>query len=49
MTLLLLLLFCAATEEISAAACDDNQDRLDMARLYNEVNASKLFIYSSES
>ena len=28
---------CAATEEISTAVCDDDPDRLELARLYNEV------------
>lgn len=27
----------AAAEEVSASACDDNPDRLNMAQLYNEV------------
>lgn len=27
----------AASEEVSALACDKKPDRLDMARLYNEV------------
>jgi hypothetical protein len=28
----------AALEEISAAACDDNPDRLALPQLYNKVN-----------
>lgn len=29
--------FYVAPEEITVAVCDDNPDRLEMARLYNEV------------
>lgn len=36
-SLLTLYLTCAAPEEISAAVCDGDSDRLELARLYNEV------------
>lgn len=35
--LLLLCCDCEAPDEISAAACDNNPDRLELGHLYNKV------------